>query len=165
MTYKESYERGKRVLAEAGIDESELDARLLLEHICGTCRNDLLAHGDREVSRQEQEAYLNLLERRGERIPLQYVLGVQDFMGLEFKVNENVLIPRQDTEILVEEALRELHDGMDILDLCTGSGCILLSLLLGCPGAVGVGSDISLPALKIAEKNRALWGQEALGVS
>ena len=70
MTYKESYERGKRVLAEAGIDEAELDARLLLEHICGTCRNDLLAHGDREVSRQEQEAYLNLLERRGERIPL-----------------------------------------------------------------------------------------------
>ena len=153
MTYKESYERGKRVLAEAGIDEAELDARLLLEHICGTCRNDLLAHGDREVSRQEQVAYLNLLERRGERIPLQYVLGVQDFMGLEFKVNENVLIPRQDTEILVEEALRELHDGMDILDLCTGSGCILISLLRYSNDCTGLGVDLSEGALAVAEEN------------
>lgn len=153
MTYKESYERGKKVLAEAGIDEAELDARLLLEHVCRTGRSDLLAHGDREVSLQEEALYLNLLGRRAERIPLQYIVGFQDFMGLEFKVNEQVLIPRQDTEILVEEAMKELHDGMDILDLCTGSGCILISLLRYSNDCTGLGVDLSDGALAVAEEN------------
>lgn len=153
MTYKESYERGKKVLAEAGIDEAELDARLLLEHVCRTGRSALLAHGDREVSLQEEALYLNLLGRRAERIPLQYIVGFQDFMGLEFKVNEQVLIPRQDTEILVEEAMKELHDGMDILDLCTGSGCILISLLRYSNDCTGLGVDLSDGALAVAEEN------------
>lgn len=153
MTYKESYERGKKVLVEAGIDEAELDARLLLEHVCRTGRSDLLAHGDREVSLQEEALYLNLLGRRAERIPLQYIVGFQDFMGLEFKVNEQVLIPRQDTEILVEEAMKELHDGMDILDLCTGSGCILISLLRYSNDCTGLGVDLSDGALAVAEEN------------
>lgn len=153
MTYRESYERGKRALVEAGIEEAELDARLLLEHVCGTTRNDLLAHGDREVASHQEEAYLSMIRKRAQRIPLQHLTGVQDFMGLEFRVNEHVLIPRQDTEILVEEAMIQLRDGMDILDMCTGSGCILISLLQYSNDCTGVGVDISPEALEVAEEN------------
>lgn len=161
IQYKECYENGWKVLAEAGIEEAALDARLLLEQICGTDRNTLLIHGDREVTEQEQLAYTEAIERRSRRIPLQHITGSQNFMGLDFKVNEHVLVPRQDTEILVEEVLRELQDGMQILDLCTGSGCILISLLYYSNWCHGVGVDISRDALEIARHNgAALLGQE-----
>ncbi len=127
-SYEELYRLGKGELESAGISEAELDARLLLEHVCGTNRNDLLVHGDREVAAAEQNVYERLLAGRKERIPLQQLTGRQEFMGLEFAVNEHVLIPRQDTEILVEEVLRNLYEGMRLLDLCRGSGCILKSL-------------------------------------
>lgn len=153
MNYRECFEKGKRALAEAGIEEADLEARLLLEHVCGTSRNDLLAHGGREVLPEQETGYLTLLEKRAQRIPLQHLTGVQDFMGLEFDVNEHVLIPRQDTEILVEEAMRELRDGMDILDMCTGSGCILISLLRYSNDCTGLGVDISGEALAVAEEN------------
>lgn len=153
MNYRECYEKGKGALTEAGVGEADLDARLLLEYVCGTNRNDLLVHGDREVLSGQEAAFLELVRRRAERIPLQYLTGVQDFMGMEFRVNEHVLIPRQDTEILVEEALRELRDGMDILDMCTGSGCILISLLRYSNDCTGVGADISGEALAVAEEN------------
>lgn len=153
MNYRECFEKGKGALAEAGVGEADLDARLLLEYVCGTNRNDLLVHGDREVFSGQETAFLDLIRRRAERIPLQYLTGVQDFMGMEFRVNEHVLIPRQDTEILVEEALRELRDGMDILDMCTGSGCILISLLQYSNDCTGVGADISGEALAVAEEN------------
>lgn len=153
MTYREIYEEGKGALAAAGIEEAELDARLLLEFVCKTNRNTLLVHGDRPVTAEEASAYRRLTEKRAKRIPLQHLTGTQDFMGLEFEVNEHVLIPRQDTEILVEEALRELHDGMHVLDMCTGSGCILISLLRYSNDCTGVGADISEEALRVAEKN------------
>lgn len=153
MTYRESYEAGRRTLAEAGIEEAELDARLLLEYVCGTDRNTLLVHGDRELDEAQQTAFYNLIEKRAERIPLQHLTGTQNFMGLEFEVNEQVLIPRQDTEILVEEALKELHDGMRVLDMCTGSGCILISLLSYSNDCSGVGVDLSGEALQVAERN------------
>lgn len=153
MNYRECYEKGKGTLAEAGIEEADLDARLLLEHVCGTNRNDLLVHGDREVLSEQKSAYLFMIEKRAQRLPLQHLTGIQDFMGLEFKVNEHVLIPRQDTEILVEEALRELRDGMSILDMCTGSGCILISLLRYSNDCTGLGVDISMEALRVAEEN------------
>lgn len=153
MNYRECFEKGKSALAEAGIEEADLDARLLLEHVCGTNRNDLLAHGDRDVFPEQETRYLFLLEKRAQRIPLQHLTGVQDFMGLEFDVNGHVLIPRQDTEILVEEALRELRDGMDILDMCTGSGCILISLLRYSNDCTGLGVDISGEALSVAAGN------------
>ncbi len=86
-------------------------------------------HGDREVTEEQEKQYRGWIVRRASHVPLQHITGEQEFMGLDFLVNENVLIPRQDTEILVEEVLRELTDGSRILDLCTGSGCILLSLL------------------------------------
>ena len=99
-------------------DIVEDDARLLLEFVCGTDRNTLLVHGDREVAAGEQDAFEELIAKRARRIPLQHLTGTQNFMGLDFGVNEHVLIPRQDTEILVEEALKELRDGMRVLDLC-----------------------------------------------
>ena len=159
-SYEELYRLGKGELESAGISEAELDARLLLEHVCGTNRNDLLVHGDREVAAAEQNVYERLLAGRKERIPLQQLTGRQEFMGLEFAVNEHVLIPRQDTEILVEEVLRNLYDGMRILDLCTGSGCILISLLHYSNDCEGVGTDISAEALDVARQN----AQKLLGI-
>ena len=153
MTYGELYRRGRDALEGAGVPEAELDARLLLEGVCGTDRNDLLAHGDRERSAGEQEEYERLIAGRKGRIPLQHLTGVQAFMGLEFAVDGHVLVPRQDTEVLVEEALRNLHDGMRILDMCTGSGCILISLLHYSNDCRGVGADISGEALAVARGN------------
>jgi len=153
MTYRELFNQGKGTLAAAGIAEADLDARLLLEYVCDTNRNDLLVHGDREVTVEQQERYEALLQQRAMRIPLQHLTGVQEFMGLEFQVNEHVLIPRQDTEILVEEVLKHLHDGMRVLDMCTGSGCILISLLHYSNDCEGVGADISVEALKVAREN------------
>lgn len=155
MKYRELYEAGVCTLQNAGIAECELDARLLLEAVCGTNRNDLLAHGDNEVSEKEYNSYVNHIERRKSHEPLQYITGEQEFMGLPFLVNEHVLIPRQDTEVLVEEVMRFLQDGMDILDMCTGSGCILLSLLHYSNNCRGVGADISEKALETAEENAA----------
>ena len=153
MTYRECYEKGSRILNEAGIEESTLDARLLLEAVCGTDRNDLLVHGEQPVSPEAEEKYLNWIRQRAEHIPLQQLTGEQDFMGLTFSVNEHVLIPRQDTEILVEEVLKELHDGMRVLDMCTGSGCILLSLLHYSNDCEGLGVDLSAEALEVAGRN------------
>ena len=155
MNYKESYIWGRSELQSAGIVEFELDARLLLEHICHTNRNTLLVHGDREVTVEEEKEYRKAIELRGSRIPLQHITGVQEFMGLEFKVNKHVLCPRQDTECLVEEVMRYLHDGNRILDMCTGSGCILLSLLHYSNHCSGIGADISEEALKVASENAA----------
>ena len=153
QTYTVVYEDGAARLSEAGIEEAGLDARLLLEFVCGTDRNTLLAHGDRPVTAEEHERYETLLTARAAHTPLQHLTGEQDFMGLTFLVNKNVLVPRQDTEILVEETLKNLHDGMRILDLCTGSGCILLSLLRYSNDCAGVGVDLSAQALGVAKEN------------
>ena len=153
MTYRECYEQGCRTLQAAGIEEATLDARLLLEAVCGTDRNDLLVHGEQPVMPQAEEKYLHWIRQRAEHIPLQQLTGEQDFMGLTFSVNEHVLIPRQDTEILVEEIMRDLHDGIRILDMCTGSGCILLSLLHYSNDCSGVGVDVSEDALAVARQN------------
>ncbi len=153
MTYRECYEQGCRSLQAAGIEEATLDARLLLEAVCGTDRNDLLVHGEQPVAPEAEEKYLNWIRQRAEHIPLQQLTGEQDFMGLTFSVNEHVLIPRQDTEILVEEVLKELHDGMRVLDMCTGSGCILLSLLHYSNDCEGLGVDLSAEALEVAGRN------------
>lgn len=156
MKYGALFREGCKQLETAGIDEAKLDARLLLEFVCGTNRNDLLAHGDRQVSDEEEARYREVLELRAGRIPLQQITHSQDFMGLDFFVNEHVLVPRQDTEILVEEVLKELHDGMRILDMCTGSGCILISLMHYSNDCEGVGADISPDALQVANRNRSL---------
>ncbi|MDE6387946.1 MAG: peptide chain release factor N(5)-glutamine methyltransferase [Lachnospiraceae bacterium] len=153
MTYQEIYQQGMEQLMQADIQEAGLDARLLLEWCCGTDRNTLLVHGERSVSPEEYERYRVCIVERKKHVPLQYITGEQDFMGLTFAVNRNVLVPRQDTEILVEEAMRYLHDGMRILDMCTGSGCILISLLHYSNDCTGVGVDLSEEALQVAKEN------------
>ncbi|MCQ2548667.1 MAG: peptide chain release factor N(5)-glutamine methyltransferase [Lachnospiraceae bacterium] len=160
-TYKDWYQWGQQELLTVGIEEAALDARLLLEYICRTDRNTLLVHGDRSLSPFEEQMYQNSIATRKNRIPLQHITGEQEFMGLTFRVNENVLIPRQDTEILVEEALRFLKDGDRILDVCTGSGCILLSLLHYSNECHGVGVDLSENALAIAKENGERLEEEA----
>ena len=162
MTYKALYEYGKKKLEEAGIEEASLDARLLLEYVCHTDRNELLVYGDKNRSEFEAQVYQMAVDRRAARIPLQHITGEQEFMGLRFRVNEHVLIPRQDTEILVEEAMRCLADGMRILDLCTGSGCILLSLLKYSNECEGIGIDISDKALLTARENASALQLDAV---
>ncbi len=161
MTYRQLYEYGVKKLEEAEVVEAKLDARLLLEYICHTDRNTLLVHGDSERNAMEEQFYYMCIEKRAARIPLQHITGEQEFMGLTFRVNEHTLIPRQDTEILVEEGMRHMFDGMRILDMCTGSGCILLSLLKYSNECEGTGVDISKEALKVAEENAERLGLKA----
>lgn len=161
MNYRKLYETGKDRLEKAGIQEAALDARLLLEEVCRTDRNTLLVHGDRAVTEEEETQFRIFIERRSTHEPLQQITGWQEFMGLRFSVTEDVLVPRQDTETLVEEVMRYLRDGMEILDVCTGSGCILLSLLRYSNGCRGVGCDISGKALAVAGQNAKELGISA----
>lgn len=158
MRYADLYAQGKDTLEKADIAEAALDARLLLEFVCKTDRTTLFAHPEMEVSQEQQEFFDALIAKRSDHIPLQHLTGQQDFMGLTFAVNEHVLIPRQDTEILVEEVMRDLHDGVHILDMCTGSGCILLSLLHYSNDTTGVGADLSVEALEVAQANAKRLG-------
>ena len=155
---RQVYEEGAALLQE--LEDGSLDARLLLEHYCGIPAYKLLADPETAVAAADRQAYLDGIRRRAAREPLAYIVGEQSFMGLPFVVSRDVLIPEQDTENMVEEALRHLEDGSRILDLCTGSGCILLSLLHYSNDCVGVGTDISVPALEIARRNA-----DALGLS
>lgn len=160
MQYQEIYKQGVSALKRAGVEEAALDARLLLEEVCDTDRTVLYAHGEREVSGLEEKLYLEKIKVRADRIPLQHILGKTEFMGLTFLVNQYVLCPRPDTEILVEEVLKHLHDGMRILDIGTGSGCILLSLLHYSNDCQGIGADISEKALEVAKANAARLAAE-----
>ena len=144
----------------ADISDYKTDARLLLEYVCDTTYGDLFSKGDAEVGDDKAHEYDLLLAKRAGHVPLQHLTGSQEFMGLNFFVNENVLVPRADTETLVEVVLKELHDGMRVLDMCTGSGCILLSLLKFSNDCEGVGVDISEKALEVAKSN-----SEALNIN
>lgn len=148
-------------MEEAGIADAKFDARYLLEFACKTNYNDLLLHKDRLVTKEQQDEVEKLLMQRLQRIPIQYILKECEFMGLHYYVTEDVLIPRQDTELLVEEVLKNLHDKMSILDMCTGSGCILLSLLNYTNDCSGVGVDISSKALSVARENAKRLGIQA----
>ena len=153
MTLREADALGKNLLKTAEIEEYETDAWLLLEAVLGCTRNDLFMRPEMELSKEQEEKLQEFLEKRISRIPLQQILGVQYFCGLPFRVTEDVLCPRQDTEVLVEEAMKRIRPGARILDLCTGSGCILLSLLYLTKGCQGTGSDLSGKALEVAGDN------------
>lgn len=161
MTYRELYEFGCLQLKAADILDYKIDSRLLLEFVCGTNSSDLYVKGDMQVDEDKENEYRKLLAERGKHIPLQHLTGTQGFMGLDFFVDENVLIPRPDTETLVETVLKDLHDGMSVIDMCTGSGCILLSLLHYTNDCTGVGADISEGALSVARKNAENLGIDA----
>lgn len=153
LTLQTLYREGQIQLKDSGIEEYQLDAWYLLEYVTGISKASYYGDPNRELSAAQAEEYRKCIEKRSERIPLQHITGVQEFMGHEFFVNEHVLIPRQDTEILVEHALDKVEDGKKVLDMCTGSGCILLSILKRYQ-VQGTGADISSEALQVAERNR-----------
>lgn len=163
-TYREALLWGEKKLAEAGIQEAGSDAWLLFSYVLKISRAQYYLKEKEEMPKKEDRWFRQLLEQRCQRIPLQQITGEQEFMGFPFQVNEHVLIPRQETELLVEEAVKRYSFGR-ILDLCTGSGCIMISTLKllakkGFPPLCGVGSDLSEEALKIARKNAGLLAQE-----
>ncbi len=155
LKMQEALQKGKTILGKAGIPDAELDAWYLLEHVTGVSRAAYYGNPARELGEEEKKKYFSYIEERGRRIPLQHLTGEQEFMGLKFLVNKHVLIPRQDTEVLVECAMKQMKPGMQILDMCTGSGCILISILWLCreKDIHGTGSDISREALRVAEEN------------
>lgn len=161
MTYHEAIETGTKVLAAEGIADAKIDAWYLLQMACKIDRNFYYLHEEEDMTAEQQSTYEITLNKRVEHVPLQYIIGEQEFMGLKFKVNSNVLIPRQDTETLVEEALKVISSGMKVLDLCTGSGCILISLAKNAAGIQCFGSDISKQALLVAKENAKLNEVEA----
>ena len=161
MTYREAILLGESILQKAKIVDAKNDAWLLLAMACRINHTYYYVHMDEEMSQEQIREYQALLSKRAERIPLQYIVGEQEFMGLTFSVNEHVLIPRQDTEVLVEEVMKNLHDGFRILDLCRGSGCFLLSLLHYSNDCSGVGADLSEEALEVARKNAEQLGESS----
>ncbi len=162
MTIAELLKYGEERLKEAGIADNKTDAALLVEEVLHKDRTFLKVYGKSEAGRDEEESYKELVKRRAERIPLQYLLGKTWFMGLEFEVNSHVLVPRFDTEFVTEEILKEVSDGERVLDLCTGSGCILLSIMSYKNDIEGVGVDISGEALELAKKNAKALGKAPL---
>lgn len=146
----------KDKLSAAGIREADNEAGIILCEKAGVTRSDLFAHPEREIPAEVCEGIDSILQRRCSREPLQYILGKWNFMGLDFEVAGGVLIPRADTEILVECVLKELHDGMRILDLCTGTGCIAISLLNYSNDCEATAVDISPAACELARRNASL---------
>ena len=159
LTLKQLYKVGTVKLAEEGIEEFSLDAWYLLEYVTGVSKAMYFAEPERAVSEENADRYIDCIRRRAAHIPLQHITGEQEFMGYPFCVNEHVLIPRQDTEILVEEAVQVMRPKMKVLDMCTGSGCIVLSILKMCrekyymTDLQGIGADVSEEALKVAREN------------
>lgn len=153
MTLEELYKTGTNMLKEADIENPSVDAFYLLEHAAGLNKTSYLMYKDQQVSQRNIDQYMSLIEVRKTRIPYQYIIGRADFAGLTFEVNESVLIPRLDTEVLFEQALRKLGPGAYVLDLCTGSGALGIALKRYRPDIHMVMSDISTPALQVAEAN------------
>ncbi len=138
-----------------------LEARLLVGHVLGLSREAMVAHPQRPVAAAEARAVDGLVARRQRGEPLAYILGEREFWSLPFAVNPDVLIPRPDSEAVVETALSHLDDRdrpVRILDLGTGSGCLLLALLHECENATGVGVDCSQAALRVARSNAGRLG-------
>lgn len=161
-TYKDALEYGKQRLLECEIEDANLDAWLLLEYVSGISRSWYFVHEDEEISEDDIEEYQILIEQRGKHIPLQQLTKEAYFYGMKFFVNENVLIPRQDTEVLVEQvlSLSKEKENLKLLDMCTGSGCILLALLANLKQASGTGVDLSEKALEVAQRNSKELGIE-----
>lgn len=156
MTAVQLIRQGEEKLASAGVEEAKQDAWLLFSFVTGYDRTKYFLNRDSEIYPLQEQKYEELIDRRGKRIPLQYLTKEAYFMGHHFYVDENVLIPRQDTEVLVERASKLVREGDWILDMCTGSGCIILSLLLETKAGSAVASDVSKEALAVARRNAGL---------
>jgi release factor glutamine methyltransferase len=159
MTFQEALEWGRSYLEEKKIPDADIDAWYLLEYLLKSRgmeqvdRTWFLLYRTEKMEESAYRAYRGLIERRGTHVPLQHITGEQEFMGLTFLVNDKVLIPRQDTEILVEEARKIVTAGQTVLDICTGSGCIAISLAKLVPGLLVTACDLSEDALCVAREN------------
>lgn len=151
---------GVKALADAGVREPESDARILMEYAANINRSYYYLHMHDRMDPQDEELYAHLLRKRAAREPVQYLTKEAPFFGEMFYVTPQVLIPRQDTEILVEEAEKRIYPGMIVLELCTGSGCVLLSLARR-HSVTAIGTDNSTAALAVAEQNRKRLGLRA----
>jgi len=153
-----------KMLSEKGIENARLNAEQLLRHTLGINRVDLYLNQDRYLTQTEAAAFKRCLKRRADREPLQYILGEAEFMSLPFVVDENVLIPRPETEILVAKTIQMCKekfaskDQIEVMEFGTGSGCISVSLAKYLENARITSLDISKDALKVAEKNAGLNG-------
>ena len=160
MTIRQALNKGMIILKSNNVDSPKLKARLLLQYILNQPRQYLIVYDDKEISKKEQWEYFVDIEKLTNGIPLQHITHRQEFMKMDFYVDKNVLIPRPDTEILVEETIRIASKIKNpvILDLCTGSGAIGISIAKNIPDAKIYAIDISTKALEIAEKNAKKLG-------
>ena len=147
----------KQYFRDKGVENPRLDADVLLSSLLGKERIYLYVHFDQPMEQEELAAFREMVRRRAARVPVAYITGNREFMGMDFQVSPAVLIPRPDTEILVEAAIERLKDVQDgcILDVGTGSGAVLVGTLTRLAGCSGVGVDISKQALAVAEANAA----------
>jgi release factor glutamine methyltransferase len=148
----------KEYLAGKGVVNARLEAEWLLCEALALDRVGLYLNFDKPLSDAELATFRQMVARRAKREPLQHILGTQEFMGLEFKVSPAVLIPRHDTETLLQEALRVAPQAATALDIGTGSGCVAIALAKNLPGATVVSVDIAADALELAAQNAALNG-------
>ncbi len=156
MTPRELLRLMTAELRGAGVPDADMDASLLLSHVTGKNAMNLRLDSWSQVSLADEDAFRNLCERRKTRIPLQYLTGVQSFLGRDFFVDERVLIPRPETELLAERAialLRAAENPPTALDLCCGSGCLAVSMALGDPRAKVHAADLSADALAVTQLN------------
>jgi release factor glutamine methyltransferase len=150
----------KGYLSEKGIDNSRLESEWMLCAALGLDRVGLYVNYDKPLSPAELSSFREMVARRAKREPLQHILGSQEFMGLDFEVSSDVLVPRYDTEVLVEEAVKKCPAAKRILDIGVGSGCVAVALAKALPQAEVFGVDISGKALEVAAKNARRIGVE-----
>ncbi len=160
LTYRQMCHNGAAILADAGITDAEYDSFALLEYITGMDRTAYILNGSKSVPGDIAERYDAVIDRRSSHIPLQHITGQAWFYGRGFNVNSDVLVPRQDTEVLVSEALKVINAKDSVLDMCTGSGCIIITLALEKKLGRALGADISEAALKVASGNREKLGAD-----
>lgn len=155
MTIKQAITKGMIMLKSNNVESPKLKARLLLQYVLDKPRQYIIVYDNKEINKQQQWQYFVNIEKLTKGIPLQHITHRQEFMKMDFFVDENVLIPRPDTEILVEEVIKiaQKYNSPRILDLCTGSGAIAISLKKFVPNADITAVDISEKALEIAQKN------------
>jgi len=161
MVIKDTLELGIRILNENNIEDSFKEARIILANVLLKTKEYISAYPDESLSTEDFDEFCRLIELRAKNVPIQYILGYTEFMKLRFNINENVLIPRHDTEILIEEVLKiykEKYNGkfVEILDLCTGSGAIGISLAKYIQECTVYVSDISKSAIDVAIENANL---------
>jgi release factor glutamine methyltransferase len=157
ISIAETILQGAHRLRQAGVPEARREAGSLVAHVIGRDRSFILSHADDAIDEQQAERFHQYLERRAQGEPLQYITGLQEFFGLEFEVTKDVLIPRPETELLIETALKLVAGTADLLicDVGTGSGCIVITLLHELKQARAIAIDISPATLLIAQRNAA----------